>query len=616
MSRIQQVLRSNDIWENINSHLNYILQNRTQIHAPYTCQSRTLTDLIRQYTQSYYGGNALHKATKTLTALLGLVKNYKTIRIYGYYKTISSEESTTYTLNNFIQSMGNCSNDTLNLHIYHIPKGKTYLRKLLDENTSLQRIPAMETLCINNTFHFIRVYQGFGNTNPEDITIITDQITPKLLETFFIMLPNLYNANLIPVEGDIIPEEYTLYNNKIDTLRQIFAYLYSIYTCNDPEYTSEELTRIKTVIHEKINTFLALFNFETAAINSFTENLAKARNRIAEKHFKNLLQDSEATIKDLEERLTKAYVNRTNAQRNLNSIKTIATDDVKPFMETIRNTKAIEVLHSSENTMKLRITAPLQYFTKSDFEAYENNATSHYNTSYAEFPMLKRILHKIFVTKEYKILMQAIINLRITNESYASNALSVSAQQNDNTDITQLPNPHLYKYNCWDKAKAEMQKNISEGNFELVVMQMVAAVQTINVAEHQSFVNGFLYYFKNNGFTNLITILDKDNNAYTYNKIIDHEYELEKAEKKAAQEQKIEEARQKLEQAPKQEYTQIELPDDDDWEIPTINPLNTEQQPTVESIVEEIRTVQAALTEQMHTILPENYIGVIENEEN
>ena len=158
MSRLEQIMHSREIWKDqINPQLARIMQNKTSFLTPYNVQSRSLTDLIRRFSGSYYYGETKWHFTKAVTTLVSLITN-KSIRVYGHYATISSEQAETYTLNDFINSMHmDNAEDTLNLHIYHIPKGKTYIRKLLDNDTTLQRISNMETLCINNAFHFLRV---------------------------------------------------------------------------------------------------------------------------------------------------------------------------------------------------------------------------------------------------------------------------------------------------------------------------------------------------------------------------------------------------------------------------------------------------------------------------
>ena len=92
-------------------------------------------------------------------------------------------------------------------------------------------------------------------------------------------------------------------------------------------------------------------------------------------------------------------------------------------------------------------------------------------------------------------------------------------------------------------------------------MQIIAAVQTVNIAENTSFVNGLLRDVLNNPtLRRKMTFIDKDQNKYTYDQILEHEQHLQQ-----------EQAKQIIESVPKNEYTQVEIEDDDDnWDDPVI----------------------------------------------
>ena len=245
-----------------------------------------------------------------------------------------------------------------------------------------------------------------------------------------------------------------------------------------------------------------------------------------------------------------------NLQRRIAAAVLITDDDVKPFMQTLRETKAIEILEMDNTRLVLKITAPFQYFTPSDLETLENNKNSDYYRYIISKPYLKDLLHKVFVTQEYKLLAQGIIKLEINDNDYSDTPLSINARTYSLDEFTEFPNPHLFHHNCWAAAKQEMTKNICAGNFELVVMQMVAAVQSVNLAEHASFINGFVYDIVNNSrMRNLATFVDKDGNTYNYTQMLDKIEQEENAKVLA-------EAKEIIDSA--EGYVQIELPDDDE----------------------------------------------------
>jgi hypothetical protein len=100
-----------------------------------------------------------------------------------------------------------------------------------------------------------------------------------------------------------------------------------------------------------------------------------------------------------------------------------------------------------------------------------------------------------------------------------------------------------------------MLKNISEGNYELVVMQAVAAVQSVNVAEHASFVTHFLYDFRQLNLQDLIYIVDENGIEKPLSEMLKIEQQLKQEQlQKTLQEQT----------STTNKYTQIEIPDDED----------------------------------------------------
>lgn len=568
-NKLNQILKNRAVW---NTAMNPQIRNITQALYRnngwyWSCPSRTLQNVLHSTVNGYYGGSG--EIYRYLATMCSVLDNNKPIKIYPKYKLISSEQAPDLATN-LIQllDMPAADPNAFNLYLYHIPKGKSYLRKVLDENTDLIRLKQIETLCIENTQHFIRVYRNFNNTENNSVTIFSDQYSTDLINTLFVMLPHL--MGIVSREAT---EEYELteadkkYNQQVQLLFDYFGILYGImqegqhnmHTCTD-----HELSVLAITLSNAATAFANTFDFKTAQLDSFTKRLAKARNDNAQRYYTNKLSSINSLIRDYENTLKRYYADQAKYQRELIAHKLISEDDVKPFTETIKNTKAIEILSSSETEMVVRVTAPVQYFQESDFTAYEGNPSSTYMRNFYNNPTFRQVLHKVFVTREYKLLMQGIIHIQI-QENYDSSPLYVFCERSLQAyyKYTEFPNPHLFHHDCWGPAKTEMQKNMCEGNFELVIMQMVAAVQSINIAENASFVNGLLYDIQNN--TNIRTLMTfivetpEGPKTFSYDEILIYERNLGK-------QVAVEQAKETIAQTPKGTYTQVELPDnDEDW---------------------------------------------------
>ena len=562
---LTEVLANHASWA---MHTNAQLINQIQIiensyYSYYSSRSRTLNDALRNTLGAYTGRYNTPNAYKILKGMCTLLLRNKNIRVMPEYLPL--QESQCANLDSLITAMSlpAIDNNYINIHIYSVPKGKSYLKTLLDQETQLERFKVVETCCIQNPHHFIRVYKGFKNTDTQDITIFTSEVSRDLIAMLWVLLPGLLGLQQEPI-GENSPElveKLQKHNKRIDILLRFCQYLYELNSTNTQQ-------QVNAMIREFTNAFADTFDFQAQNLNTFTERLANATNQNAIKHYKSLIDNANSNIKSLESQLTNYYNEKRQYERELMMNKKVSVEDVQPFFDTIKSSKQIEIISSSNTTLTLRITAPLQYFSE-DFERYEKNTSSDYNYYYRNLTDYKRILHKIFVTREYQLITQAVITFTIS-ETHGSTPVTIAATTSSLSQFTQFPNPHLYHYNCWSQAKAEMIKNICTANYELVVMQAIAAVQTVNVAEHASFVSGLLGDFRNSSFEHLIHIIDSNNNVYTLPELLAHEKELKQKEELQILEQKLEET-----QKAQKEYTQIEIPyvedDFDDNEYPTEN---------------------------------------------
>lgn len=537
------------------------LYERHSMADTYAMQSRTLKNVLMN-TVGYYGQSQIYT---DIAGICSLAFNNRKLTFKGHYNIISSEQANNLSLGDIIHTE-NASQDKIYIHLYHIPKGKSYVRELLDKTPDLNRLKQIETFCIENPYHFVRIYQGIGfGMNPWDIVIFSDTFSEHFIQTLLVMLPNMLQLQYLKTteEHPELDDEDETYNKRLGFVYAFFTQLFKIYS--KEIQTDAQLQATRVTIKTILTNYKDCFDFTSAALNDFLTNLANARNNSATRYYTNQLSSLANNIERMEHELQNYYVRQTNLQRELIAINTLNRDEVKPFVDTITNSPNIEILNASTNQMLIRVTAPLQYFRSEDFEAYERNEHSTYNAYFRNSPTLKNVLHKVFVTHEYKLLVQSIIELYINNNDYSNQPLTLNARTNNSTDFTEFPNPHLYHHNCWAAAKNEINKHICEGKFELAVMQIIAAVQTVNIAENASFVNGFLRDVLNSPtLRRKMTFIDKDQNKYTYDQILEHEQHLQ-------QEQQKEQAKQIIENAPKNEYTQVEIEDnDDDWDDPVI----------------------------------------------
>ena len=442
--------------------------------------------------------------------------------------------------------------------MYYIPKGKSYLKPVLDSLESPKRLKQIETYCILNSQHFIRIFENFNSSGANTITVFSDYYNDDLIYTLWTMLPHLMKITIHESDTELT-EEQILHNTRTTILYEFFNSIYKIFQNSNPnELTVDEINAFKQEILQITTKYAEQFDFISKALSSFTTRLSKIKNEIANSYYVRELNNAVSNISRYEQNLENEYARKNKLERLLISIKQTSDEDIKPLIDCITSSKAIEILSTSNREMILRITAPLQYFQETDFEAYEKNPSSMYNEYFRKEPTLQKVFHKVFVTREYQLMLQAVIHLQI-QEAFNETPLRFYAERySSHPDLTQFPNPHLYHHDCWGNAKSEMHKNIYEGNYELVVMQMIAAVQSVNVAENASFVSGLLGDIKNSQtLRDLLTFVIKTpegTKELNFQQILEYEHNLE-------QQTILQQAKEAIEQNP-QTYTQVELPDD------------------------------------------------------
>lgn len=555
-THLEQIFKAN-IWNSaINPKIKTAIDNNFRDQCWFSSRSRTLQQILNHTHGHYYTSTS---PFKMLYGMCALLKNNMQFAIYPEYITITStmaldlEENLTSHLN-----FPRVDSQKFNLILYHIPKGKSYLKPILDNLESPRRLKQIETYCIQNSQHFIRIFENFNSSGTNTITVFSDYYNNALIYTLWTMLPHLMRITIHESDTELT-EEQILHNTRATILYEFFNSIYKIFQNSNPdELTVDEINTFKQEIFQITTKYTEQFDFVSKALNSFTTYLSKVKNEVANSYYTRELNSTISTISRYEQNLETEYARKNKLERLLISIKQTSDEDIKPFIDCITTSKAIEILNTTNKEMVLRITAPFQYFQETDFEAYEKNPNSMYNEHFRKEPILQKIFHKVFVTREYQLISQAIIHLQI-QDSYSENPLRFYAERYSNRpNLTQFPNPHLYHHDCWGSAKSEMNKNIHEGNYELVVMQMIAAVQSVNIAENASFVSGLLGDIKNSQtLRNLLTFIVKTpegTKELNYQQILEYEHNLE-------QQTILQQAKETIAQNP-QTYTQVELPDD------------------------------------------------------
>ena len=471
----------------------------------YHNRSRTFSHVLNQFSTSFRYNwyvsntdtttNIVHLLSALCTQTLSLLTQTKEpIFLDTIY--MSPSDLTSYTGTELINALVNARTN-ISLKIAYIPRSKTELKqKLAGIPQDNERLKGIENLLIQDIYHLIRVYHI-----EKTILVITSDITVNMLKMLYAQLPNLLNLVVKPIENlEEAPKSIIQYNQCVTLLRDLFKNFYDSLTQSNFNVDAAHQHNKQILLG-----LTELLIDDSQAQNTFIQNLANRRNIVQIQRLKNTETDLQNRINSYEADLNRYYERLAQTHRDLLLTKTLTPEDVQPFLDSlISSNKTVEILETSNTDMILRITVPLQYYNPEHYQAYVNNPGSVPNLSLNKRE--KEILYDTLINKKYAILLQAIIQLTI---SESDGLLTFKANRTE-SDFTEMPNPHLYYYNCWSEARSQINKAIANNDYELIIPQILAAVQSVNVAENASFISHFIPDFTSDKWRNKIHFIDNE----------------------------------------------------------------------------------------------------------
>jgi len=421
---------------------------------------------------------------------------------------------------------GTSTDNLLNLIIIYAPRNKTILKEKI-KDAQPNEIPQLNTLLIETPNHFVKTILKNNNT----IIIFTDYITKRFVNMLYACFPKLLQAlNMFQkINNPNQSETITKYNQALSYTLELHRIMFDSLNQDTNKATD------KARITEILTALSTLWINPEALHNTFIKNFANRRNQIA----KRSLEDSETRYKNeisrYEDSLRNMYEALAETQRKKLSLKDVSADDVLPFLNALKNNPLIETLDTTNDRLTLRITAPLQYYDPEDYKYYITNKNSKVNTYFNDIE--KEILYDTFINKKYGIILEAIIHITIVSD-LSIGALEFRAQSSSPSQFKNIPNPHLYYYNCWSEARNVLAKAIANNDYEIIIPQMIAAVQSVNVAESASFSSHFLDDLNSSTWRSKINFIEyATQTKYTFETLIEQykQAKIEKIEKEAMQ---------------------------------------------------------------------------------
>lgn len=498
--------------------------------APYPGRSRTLSHIynetISRYGYDWYSSSRsnlysiyyLLNACCQLTAAM-LDGGTSVKRTNVHFRYFSAEDVNNQSYDTITTISADAVDNLLNLIIIYAPRNKTILKEKI-KNAQPNEIPQLNTLLIETPNHFVKTIQKNNNT----IIIFTDYITNKFVNMLYACFPKLLQALdiLKEINNPNQSETITIYNQALNYTLELHRIMFD--SLNKDTCKTEDKARIAEIL----TALSTLWVNPEDLHNTFITNFANRRNQITKRNLENNEARYKSEISRYEDSLRSMYEALAETQRKMLNLKNVSTDDVLPFLNALKNNPLIETLDTTSEKLTLRITAPLQYYNPEDYNYYVTNKNSKLNNYFNDIE--KEILYDTFINKKYGIILEAIIHLTIVSD-LSIGALEFRAQSSSPSQFKNIPNPHLYYYNCWSEARSVLAKAIANNNYEIIIPQMIAAVQSVNVAESASFNSHFLDDLNSSTWRSKINFIEyATQTKYTFKTLIE-QYKQAKIEK-------------------------------------------------------------------------------------
>lgn len=542
MATLQHIL-TNEVTENLKIPHNLNQQLRSIDHnSPYAHRGRLVAAAFNYC--SDYNYNAYNRNLHTLLTRLYTLycDKPKDIYIQGGYLTYGASD--TITKSEYDLSPLPVSHDLRPafIDIIHIGRGKSYFdQKITEEPPRGERNKSFELQLIQQANHYVRVYTEHVN-DTVNIRIFTDIINETFIDKVYNLIPHFLG----------LPEKYQIMSldpNARDTLEfkrlEAIINLAKYFYCDYEQHSTNEHVGIVNKLLEQINALYAMDY--TKLLDQFTQTFSTTRSSYALDQARRTQTSARSDIKSYEQYLEHAYKRLQEAIIIERGLLTAQPDDLKIFTDNLAKNKHITILNATATKIELLITAPLKYYEPTHLQILIDNKNSVFYTKLTE--QNRKLLKAAIIDNKFQILVQAKIQCAIHNSS--TEPLDFTAYNDITFDA--LPNPHLTYYNCWSAARSLLKQCVLKSQYEMIVPQLIAAVQSINMAEGATFYQRFLPDFNSKSDNSKIFINAETGETLT---------KLEAL--------KLLEDESKPEVEPidtPKEYTQIEVEDNDEfWE--------------------------------------------------
>lgn len=417
---------------------------------------------------------------------------------------------------NILMPHRSSSSGTKCIYLVYINSGFSILKNFINAHPEIERNTVYENLINNyrkkNAVDPETVAQtivvnniwGHHNNNTDNITIFTNNLDDPLTMLTALLMIHAHYAEGLNTDRAIHQQMANIlaaHPNDL-ALTQILRYYLTEFWELELSYhrgiSATEETRLnteqETVLNKAYETFLASL-IQQAPVE-FLNNLTDRYNYEYKRKDERRLNQIDDNLNQLYTSIRQYEQEKHILQRKLLSISPMSTTETAEFWDNIQLFKNIHVDSIANTALLITITSPLTFYDIEDAKIVLNNPASSalrtLKTACEEqginYDTAKAILFDIFINQKYQIYTYSCFKISITSESdqypiALDRALHDRLALKDN----KIWQPHIMRYNCYNKARTEFFKAIDEKQFDRAFGQLVGATQNLTIGDSTVF---------------------------------------------------------------------------------------------------------------------------------
>lgn len=338
---------------------------------------------------------------------------------------------------------------------------------LVDRNYREIKVPAL----LQYPTMFIRIY---CNDDLSHFVVLSSKVNIQLINNINAVYIKEYfeTYTTVKTEDETVYEQFLQFIDNIwydrgDTLNEMLEWMY-------PNYAEKLRQELKE--KRKINIENTVQQLDRSKIERINNSINETKDMI--ENYENALASCYVKLQD--------YLSR-KAGMQLGGETSEAIQNLMHMFEK-ENSNIVDITITPRGHIQFFVRTTLKFWELDEYNRLTKGGTrSGYLHTASELQIA--VINKIFKTKEIKIHMAECVDI----DTYDTAIRFVKADASEfhtkpyYEEQQGIPNPHHYYFNCWGDNKMPIREAMINGEYDIAINQIIAAVASVNVVDNAVF---------------------------------------------------------------------------------------------------------------------------------